>query len=170
MKSLQTVNSSFFVDNRYNHFTISVIEILSSLRFQGPIKLKIMYDELRKKAKQKVQAKVAFYICAVIFTCVSFILLMLSFYIPAVAFWLRLPIPIFIMVLGILYITAFGLPGSGMLSEDWQEEEIEKEMVRIYRNKKRALPPLEEWTEEEKLELKELERLEEKWDWDDEYV
>lgn len=129
-----------------------------------------MYKELRKKAKQKVQAKVAFYLCAVIFTCVTFILLMLSFYLPSVAFWLRLPIPVFIMVLGILYITAFGLPTSGMLSEDWQEEEIEKEMVRLYRKKKQHLLSSEDISEEEKLELKELERLEEKWDWEDDYV
>ena len=95
---------------------------------------------------------------------------MLSFYLPAVSFWLRLPIPIFIMVLGILYLTAFGLPSTGAFSEDWQEEEIEKEMIKLYQQKKSQLPPLEELSETEILELKELERLKKKWDLDEDYV
>ncbi|MCB0627466.1 MAG: hypothetical protein KDC43_26985, partial [Saprospiraceae bacterium] len=61
---------------------------------------------------------------------------MLSFYLPSVGFWLRLPIPVFIMVLGILYLFAFGLPYSGVLSGNWQEEEIEREMLKLYRKKK----------------------------------
>ncbi|MBT8218723.1 MAG: 2TM domain-containing protein [Bacteroidia bacterium] len=129
-----------------------------------------MYEEVRKKAKKKVEAKVAFYMCAVIFSFTSVILLMLSFYLPGVAFWLRLPIPVFMMVLIILYLTAFGLPFSGTYSEDWREEEIEKEMIRLYRKKRAELPPLEELSESERLELKELERLREKWDWGEDYV
>jgi len=129
-----------------------------------------MYKELRKKAKKKVQAKMAFYTCAVIFSFTSILLLMLSFYLPAISFWLRLPIPIFIMVLGILYLSAFGLPFTGSLSDDWQEEEIEKEIIKLYRKKKAQLPPLEELSEPEILELKELERLQKKWDWGEDYV
>jgi len=129
-----------------------------------------MYKELHKKAKKKVEAKMAFFICAIVFSFVTVILLMLSFYLPAVGFWLRLPIPIFIMVLGIVYISAFGLPHRGTLSEDWQEEEIEKEMIKLYRQKKAQLPPLEDLSETEILELKELERLKKKWDWSENYV
>ncbi len=129
-----------------------------------------MYQELHKKAKKKVEAKMDFYICAIVFFFVSIILLMLGFYLPAVAFWLRLPIPIFIMVLGILYLSAFGLPTTRALSEDWQEEEIEKEMIKLYRQKKAQLPPPEELSETEILELKELERLKKKWDQEEDYV
>ena len=126
---------------------------------------------MRKKAKKNVQNKLAFYICAIVFFFVSILLLMLSSYLPSVGFWLRLPIPIFVMVLGILYLVAFGVPSAGaILSDDWQEEEIEKEIIKIYRRKKAQLPPPEEMSETEVLELKELERLEEKWDWDDGYV
>ncbi len=128
-----------------------------------------MYKELHEKAKKRVEAKMAFYICAIVFFFVTIVLLMLSFYLPAVAFWLRLPIPIFVMVLAILYLTAFGLPVGG-LSQDWQEEEIEREMIRLYRQKKAQLPPLEEMSETEILELKELERLKKKWDWGEDYV
>ncbi len=63
---------------------------------------------------------------------------MLSFYLPGVGFWLRLPIPVFIMVPGILYLTAFGLPATGALSGDWQAQEIEREMRKHYRQKNSA--------------------------------
>ena len=123
-----------------------------------------MYKELRKKAKKKVEAKMAFYICVIVFTFVTILLMMLSFALPGVAFWLRLPIPIFVMVLAILYLSAFGLPGNGRFNENWQEEEIEKEMIKLYRQRRAELPPLEDLSETEQLELKELERLKKKWD------
>lgn len=129
-----------------------------------------MYKELREKAKRKVEAKMAFYICAIVFSFTTVVLLMLSFYLPAVGFWLRLPIPVFIMVLAILYLSAFGLPATGTLSKDWQEAEIEKELIKLYRQKKAQLPPLEELSETELLELKELEQLTEKRDLDEDYV
>lgn len=112
----------------------------------------------------------AFYICAVVFSFTTVVLLLLSFYLPVAAFWLRLPIPVFIMVLGVLYLTAFGLPSTGALSEDWQEAEIEKEMAKLYREKKAQLPPMEQLSETEILELKELERLKQKWDRHEDFV
>ena len=129
-----------------------------------------MYKELQKKARKKVEAKMGFYICAIVFSFTTIILLMLSFYLPAIGFWLRLPIPAFIMVLVILYVTAFGLPTTGALSKDWQEEEIEKEMLKLYRQKKAQIPPLDELSETEILELKELEQLRKKWEWGEDYV
>ena len=129
-----------------------------------------MYEEMRKKAKKKVQAKMGFYICTIVFSFTTVLLLMLSIYLPSISFWLRLPIPVFIMVLGVLYLSAFGLPSTGALSEDWQEEEIEKEMIKIYRQKKSQLSTQEELSETEILELKELERLKKKWDWGEDYV
>lgn len=128
------------------------------------------YEDLRKKAKKKVENKMAFYICAVVFSFTTLVLLMLSFYLPGAAFWLRLPIPVFIMVLGVLYLTAFGLPSTGALSEDWQEAEIEKEIAKLYRQKKAQLPPGETLSEIEILELKELERLQKKWGRDEDFV
>lgn len=130
----------------------------------------LLYEELRKKAKKKVEAKMTFYTCAVVFAFTTVVLLMLSFYLPDVAFWLRLPIPIFVMVLVILYLTAFGLPTTGALSDDWQEAEIEREMIKLYRQKKTELPPREELSETEILELKALERLKRKWDREDDFV
>ena len=130
-----------------------------------------MYKELREKAEKKVEAKKAFYICTIVFAFVSIVLLMLAYYIPAISFWVSLPIPIFVMILSILYLSAFGLPGkNGQFSDDGEEEEIEKEMLKLYRRRKSELPPLEDLSETEVLELKELERLKKKWDWREDYV
>lgn len=129
-----------------------------------------MYEDLRKKAKKKVEAKIAFYICCIVFTFTTIVLLMLSYFIPAIGIFLMLPIPVFIMVLCILYLSAFGLPFTGEGSVDWKEEEIEREMLKLYRHRKAQLPPLDELSEEEILELKELENIKRKWDYGDDFV
>lgn len=117
-----------------------------------------MYEELRQQAAKKVKAKKAFYALAVVFFFTSIILLILTFAIPSIRLWLLIPIPAFMLVLGITYISAFGIPGVNTSSDNWEEEALEKEMRRLYREKRASLPPLEEMSETEKLELKELER------------
>lgn len=129
-----------------------------------------MYKELEKQAKQKVEAKKAFFILSIVFSAATIILLMLSFYLPGAAFWLRLPIPAFLMVLGVLYLTAFGLPATDGTSKDWEEQELKKEMIKLYRQNKDQFAQEEPLTESEKLELKELERLKKESDLEDEYV
>ncbi|NNE29846.1 MAG: Pr2TM family membrane protein [Saprospiraceae bacterium] len=129
-----------------------------------------MDQDLRKKAKKKVEAKMAFYYCTVIFAFTAVILLIIGLALPEVAFWLMIPIPVFIMVLGILYLSAFGLPNTGSLSGDWKEEEIEKEMLDLYRRRKDRLSKLDELSESEILELKELERIREEQEWDEDLV
>jgi len=129
-----------------------------------------MYKELRKKAKKKVEAKKTFYVCTVVFSFTSLILIILSYAIPDITFWLMIPIPVFLMVLGVLYLSAFGWPWIAGNSEDWEEEEIEKEMLKLYRRRRNELPPLEDLSETEILELKELERIKKKWSGEEDYV
>jgi len=129
-----------------------------------------MYEELEKKAKKKVEAKMDFYILAFIFAAISVLLLVISYYIGGPAgFWIRLPIIVFGLILAVMYPAIFGLP-SGLLSEDWKEDEIEKEMARLYRERGGAIDTESELSEEDRLELKELERLKKKWDWGEDYV
>lgn len=130
-----------------------------------------MYDELRRRAQKKVDGKKGFYVTAVVFGLISLILVVISLVVPAGGFWIRFPILIFGMVLGIIYVSVFGIPYSGILSNEWEEEEIEREMMKMYHHQRRYLPPPEDLTEEDKLELKELERLKEKWenDYEEEY-
>lgn len=129
-----------------------------------------MDQELRKKAEKKVTAKMGFYTVAIVFFFTTIVLLMVSYAIPEITFWLMIPIPVFIMVLGILYLSAFGLPTSRGLSEDCREEEIQKEMEKLHRQQQDPLPRLEELPETDDLELKEMERLAERRDRDEDYV
>ena len=112
----------------------------------------------------------SFYTCVIVFSFATVVLLMLGSYLPSISFWLRLPIPVFIMVLCIVYLYAFGLPTKDALSGDWQEAEKEKEMMKLYRQKKTQLPPTEALAETDVLALEELERLEKKSEWEDDFV
>jgi len=124
-----------------------------------------MFEELHSKAVKKVRAKKAFYIVAVVFGCVSIILYVLSITLgPPVAFWLRFAILILCLVLLILYVSLIGIPFTNFLDKEWEEEEIEKEIARLYRNEKMTLPSGDQLDETDKLELKELERLKRKWE------
>ncbi len=124
-----------------------------------------MYEEIKSKAEKKVEEKKGFYIVAMIFLGVSIILGILSTVIggPA-AFWIRFPIIVLALVLAAMYFAIFGFPFSRVLSASWEQEELEKEMYRLYQQKKGALPPPEDLSEEDRLELKELERLKRKWE------
>ena len=112
----------------------------------------------------------AFYTCTVVFSFTTVVLIILSLAIPSITFWLMIPIPVFIMVLGVLYLSAFGLPTSSKPSENWKEEEIEKEMRTLYRSRKAQLQELDGRSEKEELQLKELEKLEQKQGWEEDYV
>lgn len=118
-----------------------------------------MYEELREQAQKKVQAKTSFYILTVIFSSTIIVLLMLSFYLSGISFWLRLPIPLLLMIWGVIYISTFGYSAKGLPNEDWKEAEIEKELIKIYKRKKAELPPLEDLSETEILELRALEQI-----------
>lgn len=98
-------------------------------------------------------------------------MLILSLYLTSIAVWLLLPVPVFMMVLGVIYVQAFGLPFSGYKSEDWREEEIEREMARLSRQRNTPLPEPEPDppTAAEQLELKKLETLH-RVDGDEDYV
>lgn len=130
-----------------------------------------MNEAIREKAEKRVKAKKGFYLIALIYAGVSVILLVLSVIIggPA-AFWLRFPMLIFALVLGILYFSIFGFPGTGILSGEWEAAEMEREMDRLYRKQRRLPLPTDELSEEDRLELKELERLKRKWEGEDDFV
>ncbi|RME95280.1 MAG: hypothetical protein D6772_13405 [Bacteroidetes bacterium] len=129
-----------------------------------------MDQDLRKQAKKKVEAKLAFYICALVFAFTTVVLLLLATQLPSVAFWLRLPIPIFVMVLAVIYVSAFGLPTSDPTGEDWKEVEIKKEMERLARAQAPDNTLSTENPPSDTLELEELQPLKEKRNWEDDLV
>ncbi|MCB0632913.1 MAG: 2TM domain-containing protein [Saprospiraceae bacterium] len=131
------------------------------------------HEDIEKKAKQRVLAKKGFFITAATFSFVSLILVIVAFIFPfpmMVRFWILFPILVFGFVLGIMYLTIFGIPGSRLLSPEWEEEEKNREIARLYRENGLQLPPVEELSEEDQLELKELDRLRQKWGNYEDYV
>lgn len=119
-----------------------------------------MEDNLRKAAKKKVDAKMAFYTCSLVFSAVAVVLLILSVTIPSIAPWVLIPLPVLAMVLGVLYFSAFGYPGTDRNAEDWKEEEIQREMRKLQRRQKVADQANSPSAEVDELPLKELDALE----------
>lgn len=119
-----------------------------------------MEDDLRQEAEKKVNAKLTFYTTALVFGAAAIVLLILSVAIPSIAFWVLIPLPVLAMVLGVVYMNAFGFPGTNPNAEDWKEEEIEKEMRKLERRRGKTKPTDAEGYDTGGLELKELERME----------
>ena len=128
-----------------------------------------MYDEIEYQARRKVRKKRSFFIVATVFAFVSSILIAISLAVPAGGFWVLFPVFIFALILGMIYLIMFGIPYTGTYSKEWEEEEIDHEMMRIYYQRRKYLPPAEELSEDDRLELKELERLREKWEYREDY-
>ena len=130
-----------------------------------------MYDELKEKAIENLKAERAkkrdVYTVGLIFTAVSIILYVVSlnFYNP-VAYWIKFPILVLALVFAIIYFSTFGFPF--LSNEEFTEEEIEREIVKIYKsghsNKGGILD------EDERLQLREIEELRSKYDDDEEFV
>lgn len=131
-----------------------------------------MYEDLKEKALSKIKKnrakKKGVYIVGVIFTAVSILLFVISmnFY-ASTAYWIKFPILILALVYAIIYFSTFGVPFLGF-EEEISEEEIEREIVKIYKlQNKNDLNSTENL---EELELKEIETLKKKWDDDDDFV
>jgi hypothetical protein len=123
-----------------------------------------MDKDLRKKVEERVEAKTTFITTAVTFLGISLVLGLLSLYLPSISFWLLLPLPIFAMILGILYVQTYGYNFSGSPSLDWKEREIEKEMYRLSQGTESTDPDYsDDLSHEDHLELRELDRLQRKW-------
>ena len=125
-----------------------------------------MYEELREKAvlelEKKRKKKKEIQVVGLVFIMVSIILFIIStrFY-GATAFWIKFPIIILALTYGIVYTSEYGLPFTGE-DDDLSDEEIEREIVKIY--KKSNLDKLSNNNSDGHLELKEIEELKEKYE------
>ncbi len=105
-------------------------------------------NEAFNEAKRRVRAKAKFFKHLYIFAIVNIIWAFFSLFrgrpfmpFPAIILWG--------IGLAIHYLKVFGLPGSGVLSREWEDREIKKEMDKLTRQ-----PQEDENTEE--MKLKEL--------------
>ena len=131
-----------------------------------------MYDDLKEQAvkniKKERQKKRGVYVVGFIFASLSAILFIISLNLPdKAAFWIKFPILVFAMVYGIIYFGTFGFPFLSDTDEMTQEE-IEREMVKIY--KLQSSTKIEDEELSERLELREIEELKDKWENEDDFV
>ena len=131
-----------------------------------------MYEELREKAVIKLEEKrkkrKEIQVVGLVFTMVSIILFIVSTRVHgSAAFWVKFPIIILALTYGIVYTSEYGLPFTGE-DDDLSDEDIEREIVNIYR--KSNLNKLTNKNTVEKLELKEIEELKEKYEGGTDYV
>ena len=127
-----------------------------------------MYDDIKALAiqnlKKKKKKKRGVHTVGVIFAAVAIILYSISLnFDPFTAYWIKFPILILGLVYGIIYFSVFGIPFLRN-TDDLTQEEIELEMVKIYKLQKRE--GVQE--DDDMLELREIEALENKWEDDDE--
>jgi hypothetical protein len=131
-----------------------------------------MYENLKDKALAKIKRervkKKSVHTVGIIFTAVSILLFVISMNFHGSAeYWIKFPILILALVYAIIYFSTFGVPFLG-LDEEISDEEIEREIVKIY--KQQSKEGQNNANNSEELELKEIESLKNKWDNDDEFV
>lgn len=126
-----------------------------------------MKNELYQYAKERVQNKITFYVQAALTVLSSTILIIMSSVAPfEAAIWLMASVGIQVIALIYAYLKLV----RPQIPQSWKEREIEKEMDRLSRLEKQLAPPADDLSENEQLELKELERLKQKWETGDGYV
>ncbi len=117
-----------------------------------------MSDPILRKAKKRVKQKKGFYVHAGVMFAVSCFLLVLGLIISITekkGAILPMMVPIAAMWLSVLihYVSIWGIPGIAHMGDNWEAEELEKE----YLNLKRLSNTKKNLSDEEYLELRELE-------------
>ena len=130
-----------------------------------------MEDYIRKRAYQQVKKKKGFYSHLAVFISVGiffFLINILSMSSGDTELWFFFPLLPWSIGLLIHYFSVFGLPGTNILTKDWEDTEIEKEMQKL-RQKMRQYSALES---NEKMELRELdkEKLKQNRNWSDDEI
>ena len=124
-------------------------------------------DPLIKKAKDRVEKKKGFYVHLSAFIAVGVFFLMMNYvtFHEEGKWWFFFPLLPWSIGLMIHYFVIFGLPGTDILTDSWEQKELEKEINRLKKIKQlEAKTQLEKSLEEgeEKLDLEELKKMPEK--------
>lgn len=119
-------------------------------------------EEIYRKAKKKVNAKKGFYLHLGSFFATSAFLFVINYLTSPDFLWFL--IPTFGWGIGIVshYIAVFGI--SGPTGEDWEDQELEKEMRKLKRQYPEKFDDHDITVPDEELELKEFKKLRDEWD------
>jgi hypothetical protein len=124
---------------------------------------------LERKARSKVLAKKGFYIHFGIFAIISLFLLIINLLTHPSDLWFYYPVVSWGVAVAVQYLVTFGVPGSDILSDEWEQREMEREMY-ILRQKNQASRDVRSSVDLEddidELELREPIKVRKNWDQD----
>lgn len=131
-------------------------------------------DPIIRKAQNRVKAKKGFYIHFGVYlaTAIFFLLMNLVTMDAPDDWWFFYPLIPWLVGLLIHYFVVFGFPGTNILTDGWEERELEKEINRLRRKHRLSgasssviqEPP----SPEEELELRDPEKVKDyRWDEED---
>lgn len=116
-----------------------------------------MEEYIRRRAQEQVKKKKGFYTHFAVFLSVGIFFFMINLISMGDGddeLWFFFPLIPWSLALFIHYFSVFGLPGTNILTKEWEDEELEKEMQKM-RQKIRHYSKEEQ---EEKLDLREFEQ------------
>ena len=133
-------------------------------------------DPVHRQAQKQVNKKKGFYIHLGVYIVVGIFFLLMNLLTSPGDWWFMFPMLSWGVGLAIHYLIIFGLPGTDILSKEWEQRELEQELFRrgYYRKEEEDLPalPAETRPEEEELDLdppKKIKKKQERWE-EDEFV
>ena len=117
-----------------------------------------MYTEDEfSKAKKRVKAKKSFYQHLMSYAIVNLFLIALNLIVSPSAFWFVFPLLGWGVGLAFHYVDVFGIPGFDILSKEWEDREIERELRDSYQEREpKNMPDTPSNQKDKSLELKEL--------------
>ncbi len=121
-----------------------------------------MHEETYEQAKKVVKKKKGFYshFAAYIAVGAFFLIMNILTFDDSGEWWFFFPMLPWGIGLAIHYFSIFGLPGTDILTKEWEQRETEKEMRKIYEER-------DDFDIDDQLELKERKAIKKKKGWSD---
>jgi len=120
-----------------------------------------MSRDLRQRAWKRVRAIKRFYVHAGLTGIIGVFFLCMNIITDPFDMWFFYPMVPLGSILAVHYLLVFGIPGSSLLSREWEEDEFEKQLERLehiegLEDRKRL--PYRELSEDEALILREIQK------------
>jgi hypothetical protein len=132
-------------------------------------KLTGMKEDIYRQARKQVKKKKGVYIHLAVYLSVGLFFLLLNLATFEGEWWFFFPLLPWGVGLSIHYLSVFGIPGTDILTKEWEKREMEQELrKRGYSQSDRPALPPESQAGEKDLDLNAPEKMKEKrWEEDD---
>ncbi len=113
-----------------------------------------------KRARKRVKAKKGFYGHLSSYVSTGIFFFAMNMLTDPGEIWWYIPMLAWGIGLGIHYMTVFGLPGTDILSKEWEDREMDKELRRVGYEPEQEIYEEDylETSEEDELDLREIQR------------